>query len=119
MYLIGQCIALLCAAGKVEPDQAIYWTRMCQQIGRVAFFHTGISWSECGPYSSETKVSYSISCVHPACSHSLFRSCSVNKQPDIPTFLDVRAVMSYFLFSAARPAVRDGSNQTQPQPTSN
>lgn len=34
------------------------------------------------------------------------RSTGVNSQPDIPTFLNVRAMMSYFLFPEAWPAVR-------------
>lgn len=36
----------------------------------------------------------------------LLRSTGVNSQPDIPTFLNVRAMMSYFLFPEAWPAVR-------------
>lgn len=37
---------------------------------------------------------------------SLFCSNGVKRQADIPTFLNVRAVMSYFLFPEAWPAVR-------------
>lgn len=46
--------------------------------------------------------------LYMLCSFSLlfWLPLNVNRQPDIPTFLNVRVVMSYFLFPEARLAVR-------------
>lgn len=97
MYLIAQCLVCFSLCYR----KAIYLTRMWQRSQ---------SEHERDPL------------LFPSCFLSLSVLLSgggVNKQPNIPTFLDVRVVMSYFLFSEARPAVRDRSNQTQSHPTPN
>lgn len=71
-----------------------------------------------GFWEGRTQLQWVICCIRPSRSLPLFHCSSVNRHPDIPTFLNVRAVMSYFLFPEARPAVRwlrGWSNHTEPQ----